>query len=200
MMAMSRSAVAARPKEAVPESESWNSSTGIHDVAKALRVGLCDTLIVVDPPPLNPFLVTDRPSLDPDSDAFDSALFFESLAQCRYQEFNRHPSKAFGVTFRDLSVYGYKTSTDYQHTFGNYPATMFRKAFSHGKKQINILNSFDGLVHQGEMLIVLGRPGSGCSTLLKTIAGEMHGLYTGGKSEISYNGKFKREPTLERPS
>ena len=36
--------------------------------------------------------------------------------------------------------------------------------------------------------MVLGRPGSGCSTLLKTIAGETHGFYIDEKSEINYQG------------
>lgn len=110
---------------------------------------------------------------------------FDTLGEFR----RRYAPKAFGVAFQNLSVYGYKTSTDYQHTFGNYPATLLIKAFGHAKEQVNILNSFDGLVRQGEMLLVLGRPGSGCSTLLKTIAGEMHSLHIGDKSEISYNGE-----------
>ena len=38
------------------------------------------------------------------------------------------------------------------------------------------------------MLVVLGRPGSGCSTLLKTISGETHGFFIDQKSEINYQG------------
>jgi ATP-binding cassette subfamily G (WHITE) protein 2 (SNQ2) len=34
----------------------------------------------------------------------------------------------------------------------------------------DILNGFEGVVRPGEMLLVLGRPGSGCSTFLKTLA------------------------------
>lgn len=151
--------------------------------------GYSDTSIITNSqPPNNPFLASNRPLLDPDSDVSNPAFFFKSLAEFRRQESNNYLPKAFGVAFRNLSVYGYKTSTDYQHTFGNYPATLFSKAFGHSKEQVNILNRFDGLVHQGEMLLVLGRPGSGCSTLLKTIAGEMHSLHIGDKSEISYNG------------
>jgi ABC-type hemin transport system ATPase subunit len=41
------------------------------------------------------------------------------------------------------------------------------------------------------MLLVLGRPGSGCSTMLKTIAGETHGLYVADNSHINYQGKFQ---------
>lgn len=53
-----------------------------------------------------------------------------------------------------------------------------------------ILNSFDGILKSGEMLIVLGRPGSGCSTLLKTITGELHGLNMHKDAVIHYNGMY----------
>lgn len=65
---------------------------------------------------------------------------------------------------------------------------MFNKITGRGKHKIQILRNFEGLVRSGEMLVVLGRPGSGCSTLLKTIAGETHGFYIDSKSEINYQG------------
>lgn len=44
------------------------------------------------------------------------------------------------------------------------------------------------LVKAGEMLVVLGPPGSGCSTFLKTIAGETHGFSISDDSYINYQG------------
>lgn len=38
------------------------------------------------------------------------------------------------------------------------------------------------------MLIVLGRPGAGCSTLLKTITGETHGFFIEDEDCINYQG------------
>lgn len=139
--------------------------------------------------PLNPFLALDCPSLNPKSKDFSPELWFESVAQFRGREPNRYPAKALVVSYRDLSVHGYKSSADYQHTFGNYPATLLRKLFGRGRTQVTILSGFDGLIQKGEMLLVLGRPGSGCTTLLKTLAGEMHGLHVGNRSELKYNGK-----------
>jgi ABC-type multidrug transport system ATPase subunit len=49
------------------------------------------------------------------------------------------------------------------------------------------LHSFDGIIKAGELCVVLGRPGSGCSTLLKALTGELHGLEIDG-SEVHYNG------------
>ena len=38
------------------------------------------------------------------------------------------------------------------------------------------------------MCLVLGRPGSGCSTFLKTISGETHGLHISTESNLQYQG------------
>ena len=66
-----------------------------------------------------------------------------------------------------------------------------RKHFNRGSHLgRNILSHFDGLMNHGEMLLVLGRPGSGCSTFLKTIAGELAGLKVSPCSYIAYNGNF----------
>jgi ATP-binding cassette subfamily G (WHITE) protein 2 (PDR) len=57
------------------------------------------------------------------------------------------------------------------------------------QRKIDILRDFDGVVRRGEMLVVLGPPGSGCSTFLKTIAGETSGLYIDDGAYFNYQGK-----------
>ncbi|CAL3968740.1 unnamed protein product [Diplocarpon coronariae] len=59
--------------------------------------------------------------------------------------------------------------------------------FGVGKKgrEVNILKDFRGLVHPGEMVLVLGRPGSGCTTFLKVIANQRFG-YSGIDGEVLY--------------
>jgi ATP-binding cassette, subfamily G (WHITE), member 2, SNQ2 len=59
--------------------------------------------------------------------------------------------------------------------------------FGIGKKgrEVKILHNFRGLVHPGEMVLVLGRPGSGCTTFLKVIANQRFG-YTGVNGEVLY--------------
>ena len=54
---------------------------------------------------------------------------------------------------------------------------------------MQILNGIDGVLESGEMLVVLGPPGSGCSTFLKTIAGEMNGIYLDDGAEMNYRGQ-----------
>jgi ATP-binding cassette, subfamily G (WHITE), member 2, SNQ2 len=50
-----------------------------------------------------------------------------------------------------------------------------------------ILQGFNGVVRPGEMVLVLGRPGSGCSTFLKTIANQRDG-YLAVDGEVTYAG------------
>jgi ATP-binding cassette subfamily G (WHITE) protein 2 (SNQ2) len=50
-----------------------------------------------------------------------------------------------------------------------------------------ILQGFNGVVRPGEMVLVLGRPGSGCSTFLKTIANQRDGYLSVG-GEVTYAG------------
>lgn len=102
---------------------------------------------------------------------------------------------ATSITFRDLGVYGFDTSTNYQKTFFNYPlvilARLCRKAIGRSPNQKTyILRKFEGIIKSGEMLLVLGRPGSGCTTLLKTLAGDTYGLHVDSASLLNYQGIF----------
>lgn len=98
------------------------------------------------------------------------------------------------VAFRNLTVFGFGTSTDYQKTFANYPLaylSRLRVLFGHTRKiRVDILKDFEGLVACGEILLVLGRPGSGCTTFLKTLAGQTHGLHVDDSSNINYQGNL----------
>ncbi|WEW57604.1 GTPase-activating protein [Emydomyces testavorans] len=94
-----------------------------------------------------------------------------------------------GVTFKDLSVSGSGAAMHYQNTVLSPLMVPFRLREHFRKKSEKlILRNFNGDLKVGEMLIVLGRPGSGCSTFLKTISGELHGLRKKEGSIIHYNG------------
>ena len=60
------------------------------------------------------------------------------------------------------------------------------------KRKVQILQNCDGILEAGEMLVVLGPPGSGCTTLLKTLAGERNCIYLDDKSELNYMGESTR--------
>lgn len=96
-----------------------------------------------------------------------------------------------GVTMKDVTVRGTGAALNLQKNVGSMlmAPLRFTENFSFGKKPTKtIIRNFDVLMKNGEMLIVLGRPGSGCSTLLKTMTGEMHGLQVDEQSTVHYNG------------
>ncbi|WWC85443.1 uncharacterized protein L201_000306 [Kwoniella dendrophila CBS 6074] len=53
------------------------------------------------------------------------------------------------------------------------------------KGQRYLLKDFNGVVKPGEMMLVVGRPGSGCTTFLKALAG-LHNGYAGIDGKIYY--------------
>ncbi|KAF2710378.1 ABC transporter protein [Pleomassaria siparia CBS 279.74] len=95
------------------------------------------------------------------------------------------------VCFDNLNVDGFTESTFFQHTFASYalllPTQLMKLVGLRKQTKVPILRSLHGHVSEGEMLLVLGRPGSGCTTFLKTVAGHAHGVEV-NESSINYSG------------
>ncbi|XTI88346.1 ABC transporter-like protein [Cenococcum geophilum] len=140
----------------------------------------------------NPFLGPENPLLVPNSGKFSLKAWLQTLMSITSRDPERYPKRVAGVAYKNLSAYGFGEPTDYQKTFGNYPLKVlssFKKLVGKAQKtRIQILRDLDGLVRSGEMLLVLGRPGSGCSTLLKTISGETDGFFVAQDSHLNYQG------------
>ncbi|KAF2189385.1 hypothetical protein K469DRAFT_737188 [Zopfia rhizophila CBS 207.26] len=125
----------------------------------------------------------------PQSDEFDLSKFLRMFRHQLEQE--GFTTKNVGIVYKNPNVYGSGAALQLQKTVADFlPALLrFGESFSFGKKDCkHILHNFDGVVKSGELLIVLGRPGSGCGTLLKTMCGELHGLGQDENSIIHYNG------------
>ncbi|GIZ45746.1 hypothetical protein CKM354_000889900 [Cercospora kikuchii] len=90
-----------------------------------------------------------------------------------------------GIVFRNLDVFGSHPTLQQQDTVSSVLLAPLRRS-SGDKRQI--LKDFHGYLRGGELLIALGRPGSGCSTLLKTLCSATDGLSLGKKSLLHYNG------------
>ncbi|KKK21251.1 hypothetical protein AOCH_004898 [Aspergillus ochraceoroseus] len=140
----------------------------------------------------NPFLeVGEDSTLNPASPNFKAKNWMKNLLALSSRDPERYPRREAGVAFRNLSIHGYGSATDYQKDVFNSVlqiGALARAVMGNGKQKIHILRDFAGLVKSGEMLVVLGRPGSGCSTFLKTLAGEMNGIYMDPESELNYQG------------
>lgn len=129
------------------------------------------------------------PAIDPTSDKFDLAKFLRSIRH--YLEDEGVELKQLSVVYKNLDVYGSGAALQLQKTVSDLFLAPFRlgEYISFGKKdRKRILHNFDGIIKAGELCVVLGRPGSGCSTLLKGLTGELHGLELGEESLIHYNG------------
>src|SRR5882757_5545892 len=107
----------------------------------------------------------------------------------RLMDQNNVIQRRAGIVWKNLKVCGSGSAINLQKNVGSMlmAPLRFREFFGHGPEK-TILNEFDGVLKSGEMLVVLGRPGSGCSTLLKTLMGELRGLDMKSHSEIHYNG------------
>jgi ATP-binding cassette subfamily G (WHITE) protein 2 (PDR) len=141
---------------------------------------------------VNPFEASEDSRLNPHSENFNARAWAKAVLNFHLKDPEAHPLRTSGIAFKNLNVYGFGASTDYQKSVGNVlldVVGIVRSMFGIGqKRRIDILRDFEGVVHAGELLVVLGPPGSGCSTLLKTISGETHGLNIDSSSYLNYQG------------
>jgi ATP-binding cassette subfamily G (WHITE) protein 2 (PDR) len=123
---------------------------------------------------VNPFFGSEDPLLDPASGKFNARAWVKTMIGIKSRDPERYPERVAGVSFKNLSVHGFGTPTDYQKSFGNVPLELFSlidKVRGRGKTKIQILRDFDGLVKSGEMLVVLGRPGRYASPQFLDVTG-----------------------------
>jgi ATP-binding cassette, subfamily G (WHITE), member 2, SNQ2 len=108
-------------------------------------------------------------------------------------------SKRIGVIWEGLTVTGQGGVTNFVKTFPDAFISFFNvfetamHIFRVGRKgrECNILKDFRGVTKPGEMVLVLGKPGSGCTTFLKVIANQRFG-YSSVTGELLY-GPFDAE-------
>lgn len=103
-------------------------------------------------------------------------------------------SKQIGVVWENLTVRGVGGFRIEVPTFPYafvgfflFPFKQLMRLFRLQKlgPETDILKDFNGVVQPGEMVLVLGRPGSGCTTFLKVIANQRFG-YTSIDGEVHY--------------
>lgn len=134
-------------------------------------------------------IAMDNPALDPNSADFD--LYKWLRAFMRQLDKEEIKIKRAGIVLKNLSISGTGSALNVQKTVGSMFMSPFRvdEYLNFRSKPVKrILRTVEGVLKSGEMLIVLGRPGAGCSTLLKSMTGEMHGLAQSEDSTVHYNG------------
>jgi ABC-type multidrug transport system fused ATPase/permease subunit len=143
------------------------------------------------------FLPPANKQLDPNSTSFDLEKWLEHFI--REMQAGGLEKTPVGFTFQNLNVSGSGQALQLQQTLADFFLTPFRlkEKFSGRKTHRKILHNFDASVQPGELLVVLGRPGSGCSTFLKSVTGELHGLEIEDPSSIRYSGISQKQMVKE---
>ncbi|KAF4459467.1 ABC multidrug transporter [Fusarium albosuccineum] len=128
----------------------------------------------------------------------DNFADFEKYLR-RDQDQDSPGSVPLSVCFKSVTAYGQQTGRGSVKTLKDaiwealtlksiYNA-VFGRLISPPKMEDGnpLIRDFTGLVKNGQMMLVLGNPGSGCSTFLRTISGE-HASFLGVKGSIDYSG------------
>ncbi|KLJ09917.1 ATPase [Blastomyces silverae] len=147
--------------------------------------------------------------IDIERDSLDSALSveddFELSEFLRGGRFERRtpaggPGKKIGVVFKNLTVEGIDATSSFVKTLpdavmGTFGPdlynliTRFVPGLRFGKPPPtrSLIHGFTGSLRDGEMMLVLGRPGAGCTTFLKAIANN-RSSFAAVLGDVSYGG------------
>lgn len=122
-----------------------------------------------------------------------SRIFGTARREQSEEEKTRHR----GVVFRDLTVRGVGLGASLQPTVGDFflglPRLLHRMATVGPRAAVakppvrELVSHLDGCVRPGELLLVLGRPGAGCSTFLKAFCNQRAG-FEAVEGEVTYGG------------
>ncbi|KAF2740492.1 ABC transporter-like protein [Polyplosphaeria fusca] len=109
-------------------------------------------------------------------------------------------AKKVGVIWKNLTVKGVGSTASFVRTLpdaiiGTFGPDLYKIVthfipalrFKRHQQTRALINDFSGVVRDGEMMLVLGRPGSGCSTFLKAIANNRES-YEEVTGDVSYGG------------
>ncbi|KAF9894992.1 hypothetical protein FE257_004616 [Aspergillus nanangensis] len=119
----------------------------------------------VDPPEQHPIRKADDWKLIPE---------VKEIEEAKQKKGIKH--KKLGVTWNNLTVKGVGADHSFQeNVFSQFNIPRIINEARRGAPTTTILDNSQGCVKPGEMLLVLGRPGSGCTTLLKMLSNRRDG-------------------------
>lgn len=110
------------------------------------------------------------------------------------------PTKRVGVVFKNLTVKGVQTGASYVRTLpqaiiGTFGPDLYQilcrffpfLRFGRSLPIRDLIHDFTGCVREGEIMLVLGRPGAGCTTFLRAIANDRQS-FAAVEGDVSYGG------------
>ncbi|KAH8686548.1 ABC-2 type transporter [Ilyonectria robusta] len=124
-------------------------------------------------------------------------LMSRIFGRARQEHSEGEKTRHSGVVFRDLTVRGVGLGASLQATVGDFflgLPRMLTNLVTKGPKAAigkppvrELISHFDGCVRPGEMLLVLGRPGAGCTTFLKAFCNQRAG-FESIDGQVTYGG------------
>lgn len=115
------------------------------------------------------------------------------------------PAKKVGVVFKNLTVKGVQTGASFIRTLpdaviGTFGPDLYKilchfippLRFGRQPPVRDLIHDFTGVLREGEIMLVLGRPGAGCSTFLKSITNDREG-YAGVSGQVTYGGLSSKQ-------
>lgn len=176
------------------------SNKGLNNLSKVLTAQSLQKYLtrMSDVPGVEPFSADELEQLNPDSENFNAKFWVKNLKKLMDSDKDYYKPSTLGVAYRDLRAFGVAADSDYQPTVTSGVWKMAIDLFNSIRpldeaRCFNILKPMDAIYKPGEVTVVLGRPGSGCSTLLKTVAANTYGFNVGKESQISYDGFSQQE-------
>ncbi|KAG9253562.1 ABC transporter [Emericellopsis atlantica] len=128
----------------------------------------------------------------------DWALQSEVAAFAARDEASGFPRRELGVTWKDLTVEALSTDAAIHENVVSQFNIPTKIRESRQKPPLRtILDNSHGCVKPGEMLLVLGRPGSGCTTLLNMLANKRRG-YAKVSGNVNYGSMDAKEASAYR--
>ncbi|OCL11732.1 hypothetical protein AOQ84DRAFT_386625 [Glonium stellatum] len=129
-------------------------------------------------------------------------LMSRMFGRTRQENSEEEKTRHVGVVFKHLTVKGMGLGAALQPTVGDFFLGLprfIKNLITKGPRQAagkppvrTIIDDFSGCVKPGEMLLVLGRPGAGCSTFLKIIGNQRFGYET-IEGDVTYGGTDAKE-------
>lgn len=123
-----------------------------------------------------------------DHQSEEDVKYWNAMPEARaVQEDSSSRSKRLGVTWTNLTIKGLGADACFNENIGSQylPPQLKRTGGSAAASIKTIVADSHGCVKPGEMLLVLGRPGAGCTSLLKVLANRRSG-YTSIDGEVKY--------------
>jgi ATP-binding cassette subfamily G (WHITE) protein 2 (SNQ2) len=120
-------------------------------------------------------------------------LLTQMFGKERREHSEEEKTRHVGLVWKSLTVKGAGLGASVQETLST-PFVNLKTLFTKGPKALKhkppvrtLIDNFTGCLRPGEMCLVLGRPGSGCSTFLKVLANQRSG-YEDVEGDVTYGG------------